>query len=204
MKVEELIEYGLTSLGVPFDDAALRGLAFLAEEIHKWNAHVNLVGLKDVESIVRELLYDAFHLNSYVRGSASLLDMGSGAGILAIPLKILNMDMEVFSVDKSLKKIQFQRHIQRLLHLAGFMPLHARLESMGPLSVQTLVVKAFGTIPDILAQGGRHMRKDAMAFILKGKTEEAAEHDGFTFHEKRSYRLPESPKTYRLLMYRKS
>lgn len=203
MKTEELIKYGLTALAVPYDDAALASLVSLAEEIHRWNARVNLVGLKDRESIIRELLYDAFHLNGYIRGTASLLDMGSGAGILAIPLKILNQDTEVFSVDKSLKKIQFQRHIQRLLRLNGFMPVHGRLEYMAPLGVQTVVAKAFGAIRDILAKGGLHVREGGAVFMLKGTKEEAVKCDGFTFHETRPYCLPGNSKTYRLFIYRK-
>lgn len=203
METEGLIEYGLTSLAVSYDDVALRNLVSYAEEIRRWNSRVNLVGLKSVELIIRELLYDAFYLNVYVKGSISLLDMGSGAGVLGIPLKILNRDVEVFCVDKSLRKIQFQRHIRRLLRLAGFTPLHARLESLNPLAVQALVVKAFGSIPDILAKGGPHVKKGGMVFILKGKTEEAVECDGFTLHEIRPYCLPDSSKAYQLFVYRK-
>jgi 16S rRNA (guanine527-N7)-methyltransferase len=129
--------------------------------------------------------------------------MGSGAGILAIPLKILNEKMQVFSIDKSLKKIQFQRHIQRTLKLSSFFPVHGRIESLEPLDVQNLVAKAFGSIPDILTKGGKHIRKGGHAFLLRGKTKALEDIDGFTLEDVIPYTLPDSIKARTLFVYRK-
>jgi 16S rRNA (guanine527-N7)-methyltransferase len=164
---------------------------------------MNLVGLKDGESIVSELLYDALFLHGYVKESESILDMGSGSGILAIPLKILNKDMKVFSVDRTLKKIQFQRHIQRTLKLDNFFPIHDRMETLEPISVQSLVVKAFGSIPNILTKGRRVIRNDGHAFLLKGKTQEPDNVDGFIIKDVISYTLPNSVKSRTLFIYRR-
>jgi 16S rRNA (guanine527-N7)-methyltransferase len=201
--LEKIIEHGLASFGIPFNEPVLRALHLYVTELKKWNERMNLVGLKDAESIIRELLYDAFSLDNYTRESESTLDMGSGAGILAIPLKILNEKMQVFSIDKSLKKIQFQRHIQRTLKLYNFFPIHGRIESLEPLDVQSLVAKAFGSIPDILTKGGRHIRKGGHAFLLRGKTKALEDIDGFTLEDVIPYTLPDSIKARTLFIYRK-
>jgi 16S rRNA (guanine527-N7)-methyltransferase len=201
--LEKIIEHGLASFDIPFNEPVLKALRLYVTELKKWNERMNLVGLKDAESIVRELLYDAFFLDNYARESESTLDMGSGAGILAIPLKILNEKMQVFSIDKSLKKIQFQRHIQRTLKLSSFFPVHTRVESLELLEVQSLVAKAFGSIPDILTKGGGHIKKGGHAFLLRGKTQTHEDIDGFVLEDVIPYTLPDSTKARTLFVYRK-
>jgi 16S rRNA (guanine527-N7)-methyltransferase len=203
MMLEKIVDHGLASFDIPFDEPALKALYLYVTELKKWNERMNLVGLKDAESIVRELLYDAFFLNSYVSGSESILDIGSGAGILAIPLKILNKEMRVFSIDKTLKKIQFQRHIQRTLKLDSFFPVQARIESLESLDVQSLVAKAFGSITDILTKGGGHIKKGGRAFLPRGKTRAREDVDGFILEEVIPYTLPDSIKDRTLFIYRK-
>ena len=203
MTLEMIIEHGLVSFGIPFSGAVLKNLCLFVTELTKWNERINLVGFKDVKSIVLELLYDAFFLYGYVKESESILDMGSGSGILAIPLKILNKETKVFSIDKTLKKIQFQRHIQRTLKLDNFFPIHVRIESLEPINVQSLVVKAFGSVTDILTKGSGHIRKGGHAFLLKGKTQEPKNVDGFILEKIIPYALPDSVKARSLFVYRK-
>jgi 16S rRNA (guanine527-N7)-methyltransferase len=201
--LEKIIEHGLASFDTPFNEPVLKALRLYVTELKKWNEQMNLVGLKDAESIVRELLYDALFLDGYVRRGESILEIGSGAGILAIPLKILNEEMRVFSIDKSLKKIQFQRHIQRTLKLDSFFPVHTRVESLEPLEVQSLVAKAFGSITDILIKGGGHIKKGGRAFLLRGKTQTREDVDGFDLEDVIPYMLPDSIKDRTLFIYKK-
>ena len=203
MGLETIVEHGLMSFGISFEEAIVKALSVYVSELKKWNERINLVGLKDEQPIVSELLYDAFFLHGYVKGSESILDMGSGAGILAIPLKILNKEMKVFSIDKTLKKIQFQRHIQRTLKFDNFFPIHGRIEFLEMLDVQCLVVKAFGSITDILTKGGGHIIKGGQAFLLKGKTQQAENVDGFVLENYIQYTLPDSLKARSLFVYRK-
>lgn len=201
MELETTLEQGLVSFDIPFDGDILKNLCLYVTELTKWNERINLVGLKDAESVARELLYDAFFLHGYVKGSESILDMGSGAGILAIPLKILNKEMRVFSIDRTLKKIQFQRHIKRIVKLDNFFPIHGRIESLEILNVQCLVVKAFGSIMAILTKGGRHIIKGGHVFLLKGKAEDNEGVDGFILEGVTPYALPDSVKARHLFVY---
>ena len=203
MTLEKIVERGLTSFEIPFDEPVIKGMCRYVSELKKWNERINLVGMNEEESIVRELLYDAFFLNGYVKGNKSILDMGSGAGVLAIPLKILNEEIRVFSIDKTLKKIQFQRHVQRDLKLTNFYPVLGRIEFLEPLNVHGLVAKAFGSIPDILSKGGGHITQGGHAFLLKGKTQKSENVEGFVLKETVPYTLPDSAKDRTLFIYRK-
>jgi len=203
MEPARLLEQGLVFFRVPFDGSIIHDLCLYVTEIEKWNRRMNLVGFKDTSSIVQKLIYDAMLLHGYVKEGPSVLDLGSGSGILAIPLAILSKEVQIFSVDKSLRKIQFQNHIRRTLGLRRFSPLHGRIESLEPLEVESLVVKAFGSIAHILEQGGRHIRKGGRAFLLKGPKEKVIEHEGFVMADDVPYVLPAGTNPYRLLIYRK-
>lgn len=170
----------------------------------KWNDRVNLVGFKALRPIVEILLYDTFFLHSQVPTVGKILDLGSGSGIVGIPLAILSPEREVWTVDKSLKKIQFQRHVKRSLDLPGLHPVHGRAEALPPVDADVLVVKAFGSIRDILKMGGLHIKEGGRTFILKGTKEEETEAERFESEEVIPYTLPGSDRAYRLFIYRKT
>ena len=204
MRPEELIAEGLAFFHIGCDEEAARKLSVYIAELMRWNERVNLVGLTDVSRVIEELLCDAFFLSGHVPPQGKILDLGSGSGIIAIPLKILLPEAEIYAVDSSLRKVQFQRHIRRLLSLEGFAPLHERIEQLPPLGVESVVVKAFGPIRRILEMSEGHMKEGGRAFLLKGAKEEAAEVRGFQLKEDVPYVLPFGVRKLRLLVYRKS
>jgi 16S rRNA (guanine527-N7)-methyltransferase len=200
------IKKGLDYFNLQYNDEILIKLCFYVEELGKWNEHINLTGIKSPSSIIEILLYDAFFMFSKVKENGTILDMGSGSGILAIPIKILGEACElqkVFSVDKSLKKIQFQRHIKRSLSLKGFIPVQGRIEMLESIGVYALVAKGFGTAGEIIECGGRHLKHGGRAFIVKGKNYAPQDIAGFYLEEDTLYSLPESERVYKLFIYQK-
>jgi 16S rRNA (guanine527-N7)-methyltransferase len=203
MKTEKNVRDGLAYFHIDYDEKALKGLLYYMEELMRWNEKVNLTGIRDMDRAVQELLYDAFFLKGHVQDDQSVLDLGSGAGVLAIPLSIIDANVDIFSMDKSLRKIQFQRHIKRMLHLDRFTPIHGRAEEIAPIGVDSLVVKAFGSIPDILEKGGIHIKPGGRALVLKGEKEKPVEHEGFFLEDTIGYELPVISKSYKLIIYKK-
>jgi 16S rRNA (guanine527-N7)-methyltransferase len=203
MLLEILISQGLDYFSISYTPAMVEKLSLFIDELERWNRRVNLTSKRPVEWIVHELLYDTFFLCSLIKGCSSVLDMGSGSGILAIPLAILTETMEVVSVDKTLKKIQFQRHVKRNLGLDNLRLIHGRIESLEPLHVDALLAKGFGLTGLILQRGEGHLKKGGTAYLLKGRSEKEGRYPGFSLKQKTEYRLPNSPKEYQLFVYKK-
>jgi 16S rRNA (guanine527-N7)-methyltransferase len=203
VKTEKNIREGLAHFHIDHDVTALKGLLFYMEELMRWNEKMNLTGIRDIERAVQELLYDAFFLTRHLQNDHSILDLGSGAGILAIPLSIIDANVDIFSMDKSLRKVQFQRHIKRILRLNRFTPIHGRAEEMTPIAVDSLVVKAFGSIPEILEKGGIHIKPGGRALVLKGEKEKPVDYEGFFLEDTIRYELPVISKSYKLFIYKK-
>ncbi len=202
-RLEGLMGEGLAFFGIGCDATTARRLLSFVEELGRWNRTMNLVGLKEGGQIVGDLVYDAFFLHTRVAGFDSVLDLGSGAGVVSIPLAILNPDKQIFSLDKALKKVLFQRHMKRLLGLARLEIVHGRVEDIPPLGADALVAKAFGPASAVLLKGGRHLREGGSALLVKGKGEKASLHPGFLLEKAESYRLPRSDKAYQLFVYKK-
>ncbi|MCX5806282.1 MAG: class I SAM-dependent methyltransferase [Proteobacteria bacterium] len=197
------MQKGLNFFNIQYNEKTVNKLCSYALELKKWNERMNLTGLKEINRIVSELLYDAFFLYGYMQEMKSILDLGSGAGILAIPIAILNENFKIISVDKSLKKIQFQRHIKRTMHLKNFTAAYGRVEALDSMEVDAMLVKGFGSIEAILESGGRHIRTGGCAFILKGKGEDQVIYRGFELDYVMPYTLPVSDREYRLFVYKK-
>lgn len=120
----------LAELGLEVAPEALASLERLADELQRWNRRRNLTAITGRDEIFEKHLLDSLTLLPLIKSSCRLLDVGSGAGFPALPLKIARPDCEVVSVDAVGKKIDFQRHIARTFGLDGFTALHERIESL--------------------------------------------------------------------------
>ena len=199
----DLIAKGLAAFGIEGSEETVSLLASYIDELERWGRTMNLVGLKEGGRIVEGLLYDAFFIRSRLPGAGSLLDLGSGSGVVAIPLAVLDPGRDIYSVDKTFKKVLFQRHIKRLLGLKGLQVVHGRAEDISPLSTDLLVAKAFGPAAEVLDKGGRHLVGGGRAFLVRGKDEKPTDHAGFTLEKDEIYSLPGHSPAYRLFVYKK-
>jgi 16S rRNA (guanine527-N7)-methyltransferase len=120
----------LAALGLEVSPEAELQLERLVEELQRWNRRRNLTAITERDEILEKHLLDSLTLLPFLSCSGRLLDIGSGAGFPALPLKIACPDLEIVSVDAAGKKIDFQRHIARAFGLEGFTALHERIESL--------------------------------------------------------------------------
>jgi 16S rRNA (guanine527-N7)-methyltransferase len=108
----------------------IEAFELFVNELKKWNCKINLTAITTDQEIAVKHIIDSLCLTRLISGSEKVLDVGSGAGIPAIPLKISRPDVDVVSVDAVGKKILFQRHMGRILHLKKFEALHTRIEDL--------------------------------------------------------------------------
>jgi len=75
----------------------------------KWNKSVNLVSRKNVESVLKDRLFDAMLIWREVRiwNGLTHLDIGSGAGFPAIPIHVMAPESKLLMVDSRAKRVAF-------------------------------------------------------------------------------------------------
>ena len=178
-RARELFARGAAELGIALSPGELGKFHAYAGELQKWSRKINLTAITGDEEIAVKHFLDSLTLLKVVGHKGRLLDIGSGGGFPAIPLKIVCHDLRIVSVDAVEKKIIFQRHAARLLGLQGFEALHVRGEELArgyAGSFDWVVSRAFSDIPTfvrialpLLAPGGR-----IVAMKGRGGSEEAA------------------------------
>ncbi|MDD2364619.1 MAG: 16S rRNA (guanine(527)-N(7))-methyltransferase RsmG [Desulfuromonadaceae bacterium] len=116
--------------GLNLSEKEIRAFDVYAAELKRWNSKVNLTAItKDIEIAIKHFV-DSLALASYISPEDKVLDIGSGAGLPVIPLKIIKPETIMVSVDAVAKKIHFQRHIIRTLKLDNIEALHTRVEDI--------------------------------------------------------------------------
>jgi len=180
---KDLLIAGARELGISLSAAQLASLNQFAEELKKWNRRINLTAITDDEGIAVKHLVDSLSLLKVVQGPGRLLDIGSGGGFPGIPVKIVQPDLEIVSVDAVVKKISFQKQAVRLLNLANFTALHVRAETLAAdyaESFDWVVSRAFSDIPSFVAMALPVLKRNGRIVAMKGRNaaEEVAAAEG--------------------------
>ncbi len=193
------LKEGLAAFGIELDAQTLhRELQFL-DELLRWSARINLTAIRNPQEGLEKHLLDSLAL--YHDCSAdSLLDVGSGAGLPAIPLAIARPDIQVVSVESVGKKVRFQKHIRRTFGLENLSPLNCRVEELPRESRKypLITARAFATISKIIELVSPLMTADGKLLLLRGREGEvgqsaavtALNHYGLQVRRTAIYRLP--------------
>lgn len=113
----------LVKNGLRVSEAMTRKLAKYAQLVREWNTFAGLVSSKDLDSLENTHLPDSLSLAPVISSLGGdrlrLLDIGSGGGLPAVPLKIVLPDLEVMLVERNGKKAGFLEKVVGSLHLEG-------------------------------------------------------------------------------------
>jgi len=174
----ELLAKGAQELGLKLSATQLAALDTFAEELKKWNKKINLTAITGDEDIAVKHLLDSLTLLKAVQGEGRLLDIGSGGGFPCIPVKIVQPELSMLSVDAVVKKISFQKQAARLLKLTDFEALHVRAETLAEQyagSFDWIVSRAFAEIPLFVSMALPLLKTGGRIVAMKGRnaTEEA-------------------------------
>lgn len=199
--IGDIVAQEATSLGLQISDQQIRSFELYAAELKKWNSKVNLTAItKDKEVAVKHFV-DSLALAPYITADDRLLDIGSGAGLPAIPLKIVLPDIPMTSVDAVAKKIHFQRHIIRMLNLQNIEAVHARIETLHtthPHSFSIITSRAFTRLDRFVELAAPLLKENGMLIAMKGgqaegeiaESDDAVSKHGFVVTSIHHYTLP--------------
>lgn len=129
---DQLLVRGAEALGLRLGPDHLTAFRCYREELARWSARLNLTALRTAEEVVRAGFLDSLACLPLVpTGSLQAVDIGSGAGFPALPLKIVRPELSVTLVEASRRKATFLLHMVRRLGLKGIRVLQVRAEAMG-------------------------------------------------------------------------
>jgi 16S rRNA (guanine527-N7)-methyltransferase len=130
--VKKLLTRGAAKLGLTLTEQQIEHFITYLNELKRWNRKANLVGFRTDEAVVRHGILESLALlkTFEVKPNLCLIDVGTGAGLPGIPLKIAAPDLAITLVEAMRKKVSFLRQVCRLLQLRGISVIQARAESL--------------------------------------------------------------------------
>lgn len=190
-------------------------LGIFLDELEEWNKKLNLTGLSSRQSIINELLIDSMMPVPFMPDNGYLLDIGSGAGFPAIPIKICKPSLKCQLMEPNSKKISFLKQIIRLAKLEKINIIKGRIEEeeelLHPEGYDVITSRGLAPLPQFLTWCAPHLTPGGLivAFlgrqseeVLKKSADVIGKHNLFPF-KSISYSLPGKSSERNLLILKK-
>lgn len=119
--------------GIEITEEMMQKYETYARLLVEWNEKINLTAITQPEEICEKHFLDSvlpFHLWGGVKNNAKIIDVGTGAGFPAIPLKIAKSDVELTLLDSLNKRINFLNEVCESIEISA-KTIHGRAEEVG-------------------------------------------------------------------------
>ena len=166
--LEERIMRGLDALDVSYGEEAISKLVSYMQLLAEWNKTHNLTSVDDIDEMLGVHIFDSASIKPYVKG-ATLLDVGSGAGLPGMILAILSPALDVTSVETRGKKAQFQMYVSNKLNLKNFTVENTRIEDFVPKEKFAMITaRAFSSIGKLIEGSKQAIAANGRWLAMKG------------------------------------
>ncbi len=122
MAIMEKLIAGARRLGLSLNSRQLEQFNIYYQELVDWNKRVNLTRITSYDEVQIKHFLDSLTVTLVFKlplagASLSLIDVGTGAGLPGIPLKILFPNMKLVLLEATAKKAAFLHHVTSQLGL---------------------------------------------------------------------------------------
>lgn len=160
----------------PTDNQKEQLLEYLTQLL-KWNKTYNLTAIRDPEQALIQHIFDSLavikpiteYLCAQHINAATILDVGSGAGLPAVILGIMIPASHISCVDPVDKKMTFVRQAVGILKLSNVDAIHSRVEHLETGPYDVVISRAFASLEDFANLAGSKVKTKGVLLAMKGK-----------------------------------
>lgn len=173
----ELVSLGIEDLGLNLNPENIADLELFLQEMGRWNQVHNLTAIEGEQNSIRLHLIDSITVLPIMRQfltdpGPSIADLGSGGGLPAIPIAILQPDWHLTLIEAIRKKTAFLQHVRGKLGLKNIQVLSERVEVVGknqPGQFDAVISRAFTNLANFLELSLPLLKPEGLVFAMKAK-----------------------------------
>ncbi len=174
IEFENTLACGAKILGTHLSPEQIQLFNIHASQLSLYSKKINLTAIKTFESIAEKHFIDSIAVAPFIPGQGSLLDLGSGGGFPGIPLKIMHPNLNVILIDASRKKVNFLKHVIRMLGLKNIEAIHTRVEELYEQDeftgqYDTVISRAFTELQNFVRMATPFLSPHGTICAMKGK-----------------------------------
>ena len=131
---------------------------------------MDLTRIRRFEDLVIKHYVDCALVVNFVQLTSPVLDIGTGAGFPGIPIKILQPDLRMILAEGRAYRISFLEHVCQVLGFKKIKIHPHKVSSAFPEAVNTVITRAFESIPETLRRVGGFLEEGGKVIFMKGPT----------------------------------
>jgi 16S rRNA (guanine527-N7)-methyltransferase len=174
---KDLVSLGIEGLGLNLSPANIADLELFLQEMSRWNRVHNLTAIEGEENSVSLHLIDSITVLPLMRQFLSpqnprVADLGSGGGLPAIPIAILEPEWHLTLIEAIRKKTAFLQHVRGKLGLKNIQVLSERVEAVAksqPGQFDAVISRAFTNLAHFLELSLPLLKPDGLVFAMKAR-----------------------------------
>ncbi len=174
---EGLLALGIEELGLELSSTNIADLELFLQEMGRWNQVHNLTAIEGEKDSIRLHLIDSIAvlpvLRRFLKGSSpKIADLGSGGGLPAIPIAIVQPEWQISLIEAIRKKTAFLQHVRGKLKLKNIEVLCERVEDAAvqqPAQFDAVISRAFTNLARFLEFSLPFLKPDGLVFAMKAK-----------------------------------
>ncbi|MEA9602141.1 16S rRNA (guanine(527)-N(7))-methyltransferase RsmG [Polynucleobacter sp. MG-28-Ekke-A2] len=174
---EGLLALGIEDLGLELSPSNIADLELFLQEMGRWNRVHNLTAIEGEKDSIRLHLIDSIAVLPVLKrflktSSPKIADLGSGGGLPAIPIAIIQSDWHLSLIEAIRKKTAFLQHVRGKLKLKNIEVLCERVEDAAvqqPAQFDAVISRAFTNLARFLDLSLPFLKPDGLVFAMKAK-----------------------------------
>jgi 16S rRNA (guanine527-N7)-methyltransferase len=174
---DDLASLGIEVLGLNLNPNNIADLELFLQEMGRWNRVHNLTAIEGEKNSVRLHLIDSITVLPIMRQflgvqNPNIADLGSGGGLPAIPIAILQPEWRITLIEAVRKKTAFLQHVRGKLGLKNIQVLSERVEVVAkshPGQFDAVISRAFTNLAHFLELSLPLLKSDGLVFAMKAK-----------------------------------
>lgn len=174
---EELLSLGIEELGLNLTEANIFGLELFLQEMSRWNQVHNLTAIEGEKDSIRLHLIDSIAVLPVMRQflkvpNPKIADLGSGGGLPAIPIAIVQPEWRLTLIEAIRKKTAFLQHVRGKLGLKNIEVLSDRVENVATQQYgqfNAVISRAFTNLARFLELSLPLLKSGGLVFAMKSK-----------------------------------